>query len=96
MITKEKLKDYANKLMFDMNEDEYETLLGEFDVIEKQMELVANLEGIDNVKPMTFPFEMDYVSLRNDENTRIIDYMDALSNAKDIKGREIKVPKVVE
>lgn len=96
MVTKQKLKDYANKLMFDMNEDEYETLLSEFDVIEKQMELVANLEGIEKVNPMTFPFEMDYVSLRDDENIRTIDYMDALSNAKDIKGREIKVPKVVE
>ncbi len=96
MITKEKLKDYANKLMFDMEDSEYETLLGEFDVIEKQMELVANLEGIKDVKPMTFPFEMDYVELRNDEDTKTVDYMDALSNAKDVKGREIKVPKVVE
>lgn len=96
MITKEKLKDYANKLMFDMKDEEYETLLGEFDVIEKQMELVANMEGIKDVKPMTFPFEMDYVELRSDAETKTIDYMDALSNAKDIKGREIKVPKVVE
>ena len=27
MITKEKLKVYANKLMFDMEDSEYETLL---------------------------------------------------------------------
>jgi len=96
MITKEKLKSYANKLMFDMNDNEYETLLQEFDVIEQQMDLVANIEGIDKVKPMTFPFDMDYVTLRNDEEVKTIDYMDALSNAKDIKGREVKVPKVVE
>ena len=96
MITKEKLKSYANKLMFDMNDNEYETLLQEFDVIEQQMDLVANIEGIDNVKPMTFPFDMDYVTLRNDEEINTRDYMDALSNANDVKGREIKVPKVVE
>lgn len=96
MITKEKLKSYANKLMFDMNDDEYETLLKEFDVIESQMDLVANLEGIDKVKPMTFPFTMEYVSLRDDSITRTVDYEDALSNAKDVKEREIKVPKVVE
>lgn len=96
MITKEKLKDYANKLMFDMKDSEYATLLGEFDVIEKQMELVANIESIEKVKPMTFPFDMDYVELRNDVDTRTVGYQDALSNAKDIKGREVKVPKVVE
>ncbi len=96
MITKEKLKDYANKLMFDMEDSEYETLLKEFDVIEKQMELVANLDGISKVKPMTFPFEMEYVEYREDNNTRTVDYKDALSNAKDVKNREIRVPKVVE
>ena len=96
MITKQKLKSYANKLMFDMEEEEYETLLKEFDVIEAQMELVANLEGIDKVEPMTFPFPMEYVKLRDDSVTRTIDYKDALLNAKDVKDREIKVPKVVE
>ena len=30
MVTKENLKDYANKLMFDMEENEYETLEKEF------------------------------------------------------------------
>ncbi len=95
MVTKEKLKEYANKLMFDMKDCEYDTLLKEFDIIEKQMELVANMDGISNVKPLTFPYEMNSV-LRDDEEIRTIDYMDALSNAKDIKGREIKVPKVVE
>ena len=96
MITKEKLKIYANKLMFDMKDEEYETLLKEFDVIESQMELVANLDGIENVNPMTFPFDMDYVTLRNDIDTKTINYKDALSNAKEVEKREIKVPKVVE
>ena len=96
MITKEKLKNYANKLMFDMKDSEYETLLQEFDVIEKQMELVVNLDDINKVEPMTFPFEMDYVELRCDDETRTIDINDALSNAKEKKDREIKVPKVVE
>ena len=30
MITKEKLKNYAGKLMFDMADEEYETLQKEF------------------------------------------------------------------
>ena len=43
MITKEKLKVYANKLMFDMEDSEYETLLKEFDVILKQMGKIGEI-----------------------------------------------------
>ena len=46
MIEKEKLKKYAKLLMFDMNEDEYTTLQEEFDIILKQMDLIANIPNI--------------------------------------------------
>ena len=58
MIAKEKLKDYANKLMFDMNDEEYETLQEEFDIILKQMDLIGNIPNISSVEPMTFPFKL--------------------------------------
>lgn len=96
MITKEKLKDYANLLMFDMNDEEYETLLGEFDVILKQMDLIGNIKNIKDTQPMTFPYQLNEVSLRNDSISRSISIDDAFSNLKDRKAREIKVPKVVE
>jgi len=95
MITKEKLKDYAGKLMFDMKEEEYETLQKEFDIILKQMELIEEIDGIKEIEPMTFPFEMDSW-LREDDNSRSITVEEALSNADSIKGNEVKVPKVVE
>ena len=38
MIEKEKLKDYANKLMFDMDDSEYSVLQDEFETILKQMD----------------------------------------------------------
>ena len=96
MITKEKLKNYANKLMFDMNDEEYETLQKEFDVILKQMDLIGNIENISIVEPMTFPYELDSVELRNDEESRNIEIEDALRNAGSKKGREVRVPKVVD
>lgn len=96
MITKEKLKKYANKLMFDMEDEEYETLLKEFDMIEKYMDLIANIEGIEEIEPMTFPFELNDVELRNDVESRYIEVEDALSNTASKKGREIRVPKVVD
>ena len=46
MITKEMLKDYAKKLMFDMDDNEYETLEDEFKTILKQMELIENIPNI--------------------------------------------------
>ena len=96
MITKEKLKTYANKLMFDMEDSEYETLLKEFEVIEKQMDLIGNIENINNVEPMTFPFELEDVELRDDSKSRYIEVEEALSNTGSKKGREIRVPKVVD
>ena len=96
MVTKEKLKNYAGKLMFDMKDEEYETLLKEFDVILKQMDLIGNIENISDVEPMTFPFELDSVELRDDSESRNIEIDDALSNTGSKKGREIRVPKVVD
>lgn len=96
MVTKELLKDYANKLMFDMNDEEYETLLNEFDVILKQMDLIGEIKEIEGLEPMTFPFELDDVVLRCDEDIRTINTEDAIRNADSKKGNEIKVPKVVE
>lgn len=96
MISKEKLKDYANKLMFDMEDKEYETLQGEFEIILKQMDLINEIEEIKGVEPMTFPFFNDEVELRDDNKSRCIDIVDTLKNCHDKKGREVRVPRVVE
>ena len=96
MIEKELLKSYANSLMFDMNDEEYETLQKEFDVLLKQMDWVAKNENLVGVEPMTFCFEQDNVTLRSDDTTRTISVEDAFKNAKEVKDREVKVPKVVE
>ena len=54
MISKSELESLAKKLMFEMNDNEYETLEKEFDVILKQMDLIGNIKDIDKVEPMTF------------------------------------------
>ncbi len=96
MIEIEKLKNYAGKLMFDMKEEEYETLQKEFDVIIKQMELIENIEGIENVEPMTFPVEVKLESLRDDNIERNVDNELILRNAEVTDGREVQVARVVE
>ena len=95
MIEKEKLKSYANKLMFDMDDSEYKTLQEEFDIILKQMDLIGKIEGIEKVKPMTFPFVNSDVKLREDEVGDYLTVSEVLENAKHQVNDQVKVPKVV-
>ena len=96
MISKEMLKKYANNLMFDMSENEYETLQEEFQIITKQLELINDIPNIKNVDPMTFPFILEEVELRDDIASSGIDNEDAFTNCHGKKGRDVKVPRVVE
>lgn len=95
-MTKDKLKEYANKLMFNMSDDEYDTLLKEFDVMLKHMDLIGEIKDLEKVEPMSFPFELNDIDLREDIVNNELKTEDALSNAKEVLFNEVKVPKVVE
>ncbi|MGE5456447.1 MAG: Asp-tRNA(Asn)/Glu-tRNA(Gln) amidotransferase subunit GatC [Ignavibacteriales bacterium] len=95
MITKEKLKDYAGKLMFDMNDEEYDTLIKEFDIILKQMDLIGKIKDIDSVEPMTFPYDIYTNRLREDVAKDSLTKEEVFSNVKEAKYDQVKVPKVV-
>lgn len=94
-ITKEVLKDAAKRLLFDMSEEEYGTLLKEFDVVIKQMQLIGQIEGVDDYEPMVFPFECTTSYLRDDIPSKPLTKDEALRNAKNKSAGQIKVPKVV-
>lgn len=96
MIEKEKLKEYALKLMFDMEDSEYETLKQEFDIILKQMDLIGKIENIENIEPMTFPFVTYQAKWRSDEVKNTLTVDEIIKNAKEVKDNQVKVPKVVE
>ena len=95
-ITREDLKKYASKLMFDMNEDEYETLEEEFEIILKQMDLIGEISNIKDVDPMTFPFVTYEAELRDDVVEDALSVNEVLANAKHTLNDQVKVPKVVE
>lgn len=97
-MSKEELKLLANRLMFEMKEEEYDTLQKEFDIILKQMDLIGKINDIDSVLPMTFPFEfnLDENSLRDDVASNEICFDDMKCNVKDYEYDKVKVPKVVE
>jgi len=94
-VNKDVLKDAANRLMFDMDEKEYDVLLKEFDIILDQLRLMEKIDGIDKVTPMTFPFDVSTSTLRDDISLPPLKRNEALKNAKNVKDDQIKLPKVV-
>ena len=89
------LKKCANNLLFDMSDEQYELLLKEFDTLTKQMEILGEIEGLDDVTPMTFPFNVTTSFLRKDITEESLSKDEIIRNAKDVQDGQIKLPKVV-
>lgn len=94
-INKDVLKEISLKLMFEMKEEQYDTLLKEFDLIIKQMNLIGEIKGVDDVEPMTFPFDVTNDYLREDKVEDNLSQEEALKNSKSIENGQIVLPKVV-
>ncbi|MDD4036624.1 MAG: Asp-tRNA(Asn)/Glu-tRNA(Gln) amidotransferase subunit GatC [Bacilli bacterium] len=96
MINKDKLKEYASTLMFDMSDKEYELFAEEFNKTVKQIETISNIDNIKDVEPLIYPFVTGKEELREDE---ILDYLtvdEVLANTSHQIDDQVKVPKVVE
>ncbi len=95
-MDKKTLKELASKLMFTMNDDEYDTLVQEFEIILKQMDLIEKIDGIDKVEPLIYPFPLDNVVLREDEVAEELEIDEILLNSGSNLYNQVKLPKVVE
>lgn len=89
-----KLQIAANRLCFDMSEEEYQTLLNEFKTIVRQMELIAEDKSIDQYEPMVYPFPCVVDTLREDEPIKPTSRDEILKNAKNKLAGQVKVKKV--
>lgn len=95
-FTKEKIDKYASDLLIGLTEEERTMIQEEFDLIEKNMDLINEIPNIKDIEPQSYPFEMEALELRDDdlEGEEIpIDVL--LRNADKVDGREVEVPKVV-
>lgn len=95
-MDKETLKILAKKLMFTMDEAEYDTLVDEFEVILKQMDLIGKIKDIDKVEPLIFSNPDVGVKMREDEVVDELPIEDILSNSGSTLYNQVRVPKVVE
>lgn len=89
------LKDASHRLLFDISDEEMKLLLSEFDILVKQFEILKDIENVNEVKPMTFPYEIFNDYLREDVPSDVLTKEEALKNAKNVKDGQIKLPKVV-
>lgn len=94
-FTKEMVDEYADKLLIGLTDEENDMVLKEFEVIEANMEIIANMPNINSVEPMTHPLDDFSYTLRADEKKESVAIDDLLQNCDCYEGREIKVPKVV-
>ena len=94
-ITREKIRELANKLLIDLNEEEVDLIESEFGVIKDNMELINEIDGLSEVEPAFAPFDLYASSMREDEAEDSPDIENLLKNTGKRSGNEIEVPRVV-
>ena len=94
-FTKEMVDEYADKLLIGLTEEENKMVLDEFEIIDKNCDVVNNIAGIENVEPMTHALDDFEVELRDDIAEESVSIEDLLSNCDQVNDREVELPKVV-
>ena len=95
-FTKEMVNDYAEKLLIGLTAEENKQVLEEFDVIDKNCDIVNSIPNISNIEPMTHCLDDFCVELREDIAEESVPVEKLFSNCKNVSDREIEIPKVVK
>lgn len=95
-FTSEMVNEYADKLLIGLTEEENKMVLEEFEEIDKNINLINEIEGIEQVEPMSFCLDDFEYELREDVVEESTNIDDLLSNCDDYINDEVRVPKVVE
>ena len=95
-FTKEMVDSYADKLLIGLTEEENELVLKEFDIIDANMQIIADMPNISEVMPMTHALDDFCYVLRDDVAGESVPITDLLKNCDNYEDREIVVPKVVD
>lgn len=95
-FTSEMINEYAENLLIGLTEEENKMVLEEFESIDKDIDKINNIPGIENVEPMSWCLDDFVCEMREDVAEESISIDEALSNCDDYLGREVRVPKVVD
>ncbi len=95
-FTKEMVDDYADKLLIGLTDEENKMVLDEFEIIDKNIDVINEIPNIENVEPMSWCLDDFEFELREDEVEESIEIDELLQNCDVYNDREVEVPKVVE
>ena len=88
-FTKEMVDDYADKLLIGLTAEENKQVLEEFDVIDKNCDVVNSIPNIGKVEPMTHCLDDFSVELREDIAEKSVPVEELLSNCEKVRDREV-------
>lgn len=94
-FTKEKVLKLADLLMIGLTEEETNMVFDEFEIIDKNINKINEIENINDIEPMTHAIDnFDYV-LREDVVEDSISKDELLQNSDNNDGDNVVIPKVV-
>ena len=94
-FTKEKVLKLADLLMIGLTEEETNMVFDEFEIIDKNINKINEIENIADIEPMTHALDnFDYV-LREDVVDESISKDELLQNSDNNDGDNVVIPKVV-
>lgn len=94
-FTKEMVDEYADKLLIGLTPEENKMVLDEFEVIDKNCDIVNEIPNISEVEPMTYCLDDFEFELRKDIAVESDPIENLLSNCDQVSDREVELPKVV-
>ena len=94
-FTKEMVDSYAEKLLIGLTPEENKMVLDEFEVIDKNCDIVNEIPNISEVKPMVYCLDDFECTLREDIPVESDPIEDLLANCDEYSDREVELPKVV-
>ncbi|MBR2707902.1 MAG: Asp-tRNA(Asn)/Glu-tRNA(Gln) amidotransferase subunit GatC [Bacilli bacterium] len=95
-FTKEMVDEYADKLLIGLTDEENKMVLEEFEIIDKNIDIINEIPDIEKVEPMTHTLDNFEYELREDEPEESIPIEDLLKNCDDsTSDGEVVVPRMV-
>ena len=79
-ITKEMVDNYADKLLIGLTEEENKMVLDEFEIIDKNIDLINKIKDLDKIEPMSHCLDDFVYELREDVIEESIPIEDLLKN----------------
>ena len=94
-MTKDKIKELALDIMFDVTDEEAKDIENEFVTLDKMLEFFDSIDT-NGVEEMIYPFEEPTSFIRDDKTSNVISQADAMKNVANVKQGHVVVPKVVK